>query len=274
MPIAYCPGGRTGGIVQRIAVPARLVERRRRDVAQQLVEQHGSRRGAERAPDVEAGHGIVHDHLDLQHRLRSCRDGRRRFAGAVTQRDGDDLGGRRRVGLVHHLGHVGGRQPHVLVHQPVRRPDRPNSSGLQPHGRRAQPHHGVHVVADEEDGPATRLDLAHLPEALALELDVADGQHLVDEQDLGLHVGGDGEAEAQVHARAVALDGRVHEPLEAGELDDRVELTSDLAAAHPEDRAVQVGVLESRSARRGTRCRPRAASRCGPASGCGPPSAW
>ena len=62
-----------------------------------------------------------------------------------------------------------------------------------------------------------------LPEAATLELDVADRQHLVDEQDLCLHVGGDGETEAQVHPRRVALDRRVHELLEAGEGDDLVE---------------------------------------------------
>ena len=45
-----------------------------------------------------------------------------------------------------------------------------------------------HVVADEEDGAALlRRDLAHLAEALALERRVADGQHLVDDQDLGIH---------------------------------------------------------------------------------------
>ena len=110
----------------------------------------------------------------------------------------------------------------------------------------AQAGHGVHVVADEQHGAAAALDLVHLPEAAALELDVADRQHLVDEQDLGLHVGGDGEAEAQVHARRVALHRGVHELLEPGEGDDLVEPGAHLALGHPEDRAVEVGVLDAR----------------------------
>ena len=58
------------------------------------------------------------------------------------------------------------------------------------------------------------------------------------------HVGGDGEAEAKVHARGVALHRRVHESLEAGEVDDLVQPGAHLAPRHAEDGAVQVGVLE------------------------------
>ena len=44
----------------------------------------------------------------------------------------------------------------------------------------------------------------------------------------------------------VALDRRVHEPLEPGELDDLVELRATSRRRHPEDRAVQVDVLAAR----------------------------
>ena len=67
------------------------------------------------------------------------------------------------------------------------------------------------------------LELLHPPEALLLELGVADREHLVDEQDLGLEVRGDRERQAHVHAARVALHGRVEELLEPGELDDLVE---------------------------------------------------
>ena len=69
----------------------------------------------------------------------------------------------------------------------------------------------------------SRGDLAHLAEALALERRVADREHLVDEQDLRLEVGGDGEGEPHVHAARVALDRGVEELLDLGELDDLVE---------------------------------------------------
>ena len=63
------------------------------------------------------------------------------------------------------------------------------------------------------------------------------------EQDLRLEVGGDGEGQPHIHAARVALDRRVDEPVDLGERDDLVELASDLAAAHAEDRAVEVDVL-------------------------------
>ena len=53
--------------------------------------------------------------------------------------------------------------------------------------------------------------LAHLSQAFLLELGVADGQDLVDEQDLGLQVRGDGEGQAHIHARGITLDWRVEE---------------------------------------------------------------
>ena len=63
----------------------------------------------------------------------------------------------------------------------------------------------------------------HAVEALALERLVADREHLVDEQHVGIDVDGDCEAEAHVHARRVVLHLLVDEPLELGELDDVVE---------------------------------------------------
>jgi hypothetical protein len=98
-------------------------------------------------------------------------------------------------------------------------------------------------VADEEHRPPLARDLAHLPEALALEGLVADGEHLVDDQDVRLEVRGDGERQAHVHPARVALHGGVDEPLHLRERDDLVELRLDLAPPHPEDGAVQVDVV-------------------------------
>src|SRR6185295_2097391 len=92
-------------------------------------------------------------------------------------------------------------------------------------------------------------DVADLAEALLLELRVADGEHFVHDEDLGLEVRRDGEREAHVHAARVALHRRVEEPLDLGERDDLVELRGDLRAAHPEDRAVQEDVLAARQLR-------------------------
>ena len=82
-----------------------------------------------------------------------------------------------------------------------------------------------------------------LPEALLLERGVADREHLVDEQNLGLEMRGDRERESHVHAARVALDRGVEEALDLGERDDLVESALDLGAPHAEDRAVEVDVL-------------------------------
>ena len=64
--------------------------------------------------------------------------------------------------------------------------------------------------------------LAQLPyalHALALEAQVADRDHLVDQQRLRLELGDDAEGEPQLHALAVGPHRRVGEALELGELD-------------------------------------------------------
>ena len=83
------------------------------------------------------------------------------------------------------------------------------------------------------------------PEAPLLEGLVADAEHLVDEQDLGLEERRDGECQPHVHAARVPLHRRVDEPLHLGEPDDVVELRADLGPPHAEDRAVQEDVLSA-----------------------------
>ena len=78
-------------------------------------------------------------------------------------------------------------------------------------------------MGDEQDGLAAPPELGELVEALVRERLVADGQHLVDQQHVGIDVDGHGEAEAHVHARRVGLHRRVDEVLQLGELDDLVE---------------------------------------------------
>ena len=68
-----------------------------------------------------------------------------------------------------------------------------------------------------------RRELGELVEALVREALVADGEHLVDEQHVGIDVDRDGEPEPHVHAGRVRLHRRVDEVLELGELDDLVE---------------------------------------------------
>src|SRR3954471_21089037 len=107
----------------------------------------------------------------------------------------------------------------------------------------AEVDHRGQVVRDEGQRDAARDQLAHPGHAFFLEADVADAEHFVDQQDVGIHVRRDREAKARVHARGVALDRRVDEFGHAGEFDDRVELAADLGAGHAHHRALQVDVL-------------------------------
>ena len=91
--------------------------------------------------------------------------------------------------------------------------------------------------------PPLPLSSLHSSQALFLEIDIADGQHLVDDQDLRLQMRGNSKGEPHIHARAVALDRRVEKFLDLGKGDDLVELRPDLRPRHAQDGAVQIDVL-------------------------------
>ena len=77
----------------------------------------------------------------------------------------------------------------------------------------------------------SRLEPLELLEALLLERGVADREHLVDEQDVGVDLDRDREREPHAHARRVVLELEVDELLELGERDDLVEPLARLRGA-------------------------------------------
>ena len=87
------------------------------------------------------------------------------------------------------------------------------------------------------------LELEDAVDALALERFVADGEHLVEQQDVGVDVDRDREPEAHVHAGGVRPDRQVDEALELAELDDLVEPAVDLLLPQAVDRRAQVDVV-------------------------------
>ena len=66
-----------------------------------------------------------------------------------------------------------------------------------------------------------------------MELGVAYGEDLVDDQDVGFEMGRDGEREPQVHARRVPLHRSVEEAFDPRECDDVVESAVDLLRLIP-----------------------------------------
>ena len=117
---------------------------------------------------------------------------------------------------------------------------------VQPCGLVAEGAHLLEAVGHDDDRAPLVLELGELVHALVLEFHVAHGQDLVDEEDVRLHGDGHGESQAHVHARGVVLDGLVDEALDAGEVNDRIQLGVDLLLAHAQDRAVEVDVLAAR----------------------------
>ncbi len=135
------------------------------------------------------------------------------------------------------------KRGHISLDDFVRRPVKPDFAICNPDAARAQILYGRHVVRHEQHGPSPATQILHRADAFLLERGVANRQHLIDDEHVGLEVRGHREAKPQAHAARITLDGRVDETLHARELDDRIEFDIDLLLLHPEDGAVQVDVL-------------------------------
>jgi hypothetical protein len=78
--------------------------------------------------------------------------------------------------------------------------------------------HGVHQVRDQQNGRAAFAQLEQALVALLLKASVADGQHFVDQNDVGIFRGGTGEREPQEHAGRVRAHRAIEELTELREL--------------------------------------------------------
>ena len=76
-----------------------------------------------------------------------------------------------------------------------------HAAAVEPERLVAEPLDQAERVRDEQDRLAAPAELGELVEALVREALVADRQHLVDQQHVGIDVDRHGEAEAHVHAR-------------------------------------------------------------------------
>lgn len=111
----------------------------------------------------------------------------------------------------------------------------------------AQRSHTRHIMAHEEHRSTLALRyILHLTDGFLLELGVTDGEDLVHDQDLGIEMGGDGEAQTDHHTATVPLNRRVDIALATGEIDDLVQLTLDLIMRHAQDSAVEENILPTR----------------------------
>ena len=97
-------------------------------------------------------------------------------------------------------------------------------------------------MGDEQNRAAPAEVLDEL-QALGLERLVTDGQHLVDDQDIGLGMGADRERQPRIHAARIELHRPVEELADAGEVGNRVQTIDDELPPHAENRAADQHVF-------------------------------
>ena len=116
-------------------------------------------------------------------------------------------------------------------------------AGVEPQRFVAEALDEIERVRDEENRLVAAAEFSELVEALVCETLVADCEHLVDQQHVGVDVNRDGEAETHVHPRRIGLHRRIDEFAKLREVDNLVEARVNLALAEPEHDAVDEDVL-------------------------------
>src|SRR5579875_37302 len=119
----------------------------------------------------------------------------------------------------------------------------PDAAVVEPDAIGAELLNGLERVRDHDQGAPLGAHAGDAVVAAPLESLVADGQDLVDDQDVRVEVHGDREAQPSVHPRGVGPHRVVDEALKLAELDDLVDDVVDVAAGQPQQGAVQVDVL-------------------------------
>ena len=92
---------------------------------------------------------------------------------------------------------------------------------------------GREVMGDHQNCAALVAQLGGFSHATVLKSLVADAQDLVDDQNIGFHVGSDGETQADGHAARVAFDWGIEERADLGKLDDLIEAIANFGPFHP-----------------------------------------
>jgi hypothetical protein len=106
-----------------------------------------------------------------------------------------------------------------------------------------QPFDHGHVMADDQHRPPASAHFLHFPKTLLLETGVADGQHLVHDQNLRLEVCGDCKRQSHVHPARIPLDRCIDERFHTRERHNLIELSPHFLSSHAQHRRVQIDVF-------------------------------
>src|SRR5438105_3830016 len=100
-------------------------------------------------------------------------------------------------------------------------------------------------MCDEQDGLPTPSELGEFVEAFVRESFVTDGEYLIDEQHVGIHVNRYREPETHVHPGGVGLDRCIDKVAKLREVDDLVKSVVNLPFREAEHDAVDEHVLST-----------------------------
>ena len=125
----------------------------------------------------------------------------------------------------------------------------PDQARVDPDDAMAESSNLIELVADQDDGAAGAGHVAHLAQAFLLEIDVANGEHLVHQKNLRFEMGGDGKGEADVHTGGIMLHGCVDEFFELGESNDFIKFACDFALGHAQNGTAKKSVFAAREFR-------------------------
>ena len=132
----------------------------------------------------------------------------------------------------------------VRLRDLLRTPPHAEAAVVEPEGLVAKAVDGGEVVGDEEEDPVF-LEAPEEAHALLHEEDIPDGEGLVHDEHIGVHMGDHGEGQPHVHAAGISLHRLVHVLTDVGKGGDVVEALVDHPAGDPEDGGVHVDVLAS-----------------------------
>ncbi len=116
-------------------------------------------------------------------------------------------------------------------------------------GVRADALDGLRRVGHQEQGHALIEHASHPRDASLLKSGVADGEDLVDDEDVRAHADRHAERQPSVHPAGVHLHRLIQELADVGERGDLVEPCVHLASRDPQNRAREVHVLTPRELR-------------------------
>lgn len=165
---------------------------------------------------------------------------------------GDELGGLAlRAGLVFAVfglvldeaGILGVHLGEVFTDDEVGSAEITNAAAVEPEDTVADGFDVTHGVADEEDSDAMLAEFMDLTEAALAEVNIADSEGFVDEENFWIDMDGDGEGEAHGHAARISFYGLVEEVSDFSELLDGVESAFGFRMGQAKDSGIEVDVI-------------------------------